>query len=124
GVPSSKSATDASRASATTTTSMTGLRRSRADAAMDALRTEVLRGAAVAPRLDEVARLRIAVFREYPYLYDGDLDYEARYLRAYVETPDSLCVLALHGDRVVGASTALPLADEDPEFQQPFLERG
>lgn len=93
---------------------------------MDAgtLTTVALRGAAIAPRLDEVARLRIAVFREYPYLYDGDLDYEARYLRAYVETPDSLCVLALHGDRVVGASTALPLADEGPEFQQPFLERG
>ena len=94
------------------------------DTTVNALRTEVLRGAAIAPRLDEVARLRIAVFREFPYLYDGDFDYEARYLQAYVETPDSVCVLALDGDRVVGASTGLPLADEEPGFQAPFVERG
>lgn len=88
------------------------------------LRTELLRGAEIAARLDELARLRIAVFREFPYLYDGDAGYEARYLQAYVDAPDSLCVLALDGGRVVGASTALPLADEDAAFQQPFLERG
>lgn len=92
--------------------------------ATGALTTQVLRGAEIAPRLREVARLRITVFREFPYLYDGDLDYEARYLQAYVDAPDSLCVLALDGDRAVGASTALPLADEDGAFQNPFLERG
>lgn len=89
-----------------------------------ALTTIALRGAEIAPRLDEVARLRIAVFREFPYLYDGDLAYEARYLRTYVDTPDALCVLALDGARVVGASTALPLADEGPAFQAPFIARG
>lgn len=88
------------------------------------LRTTQLRGAQIASRLDELARLRIAVFREYPYLYDGDPGYEARYLQAYVDSPDSLCVLALDGARVVGASTALPLADEDPAFHAPFAERG
>ena len=89
-----------------------------------ALETVALRGAEIAARLDEVARLRIAVFREFPYLYDGDADYEARYLQAYIDAPDSLCVLALDGGRVVGASTALPLADEDDAFQRPFHERG
>lgn len=86
--------------------------------------TVALRGAEIAARLDEVARLRIAVFREFPYLYEGDPAYEASYLQAYVDTPDSLCVLALDGDRVVGASTALPLADEGPGFRQPFVDRG
>lgn len=92
---------------------------------MDAtLETVVLRGADIAPRLDEVARLRIAVFREFPYLYDGDPGYEARYLQAYVGTPDSVCVLALDGEAVVGASTGLPLQDEGEEFHRPFLEHG
>ena len=86
--------------------------------------TVALRGADIASCLDAVARLRIAVFREFPYLYDGDPGYEARYLQTYVDTPDSLCVLALDGDRVVGASTGLPLADEGPEFRQPFIDRG
>src|SRR5690606_33465145 len=88
------------------------------------LRTLALRGAAIGPHLQDVARLRIAVFREFPYLYDGDPDYEARYLQVYVDAKDSLCVLAFDGARVVGASTALPLADEDAGFQQPFLDRG
>lgn len=88
------------------------------------IRIDVLRGSAMAPYLDEVARLRINVFREFPYLYDGDFDYEARYLQGYVGTPDSICVLARDGSRVVGASTGLPLADEDDSFQRPFLERG
>lgn len=30
--------------------------------------------------LDDMARLRIKVFRDWPYLYDGDVDYERRYL--------------------------------------------
>ena len=33
---------------------------------------ETLSGAALLPCLDDVARLRIAVFRDWPYLYDGD----------------------------------------------------
>lgn len=88
------------------------------------LRVETFRGAAVGTRLDDVARLRIEVFRDFPYLYDGDPGYEAGYLSTYTRSPDSLFVLALDGERVVGASTGLPLADEDSAFHAPFRERG
>ena len=81
-------------------------------------------GPAIGPWLDDVARLRLAVFRDWPYLYDGDLAYEQDYLRAYARSADSVFVLALEGDRVVGASTGLPLADDTLEFQRPFLEAG
>ncbi|NKJ20649.1 GNAT family N-acetyltransferase [Dyella sp. SG609] len=81
-------------------------------------------GEAVAPYLGDLARLRIAVFREYPYLYEGDADYEQRYLTAYARSPRSVFVLALDGGRVVGASTGLPLADDGEAFHRPFLERG
>ena len=64
------------------------------------------------------------MFREFPYLYDGDPAYEARYLQACMDSPGSLCVLALDGGRVVGASTAMPLADEGEAFRQPFARRG
>lgn len=88
------------------------------------LQVVCVRGPDIGARLDDVARLRIAVFREFPYLYDGDFDYEARYLRTYTRSSDSLFVLALDQGGVVGASTALPLADEEPAFQRPFLGRG
>ena len=32
-----------------------------------------LTGAAITPYIDALAQLRIAIFREYPYLYDGDM---------------------------------------------------
>lgn len=83
-----------------------------------------LRGADVTAYLDDVARLRIAVFRDWPYLYDGDAAYEREYLAAYAASPDSVFVLARDGDAVIGASTGLPLVDDAPAFRQPFLDAG
>ena len=66
-------------------------------------------GAEVARHLDAVAALRIEVFRDWPYLYEGDADYERGYLAAYAKSRESLFVLAFDGDEVVGASTGMPL---------------
>jgi GNAT superfamily N-acetyltransferase len=85
---------------------------------------KVCTGAQVAPYLDDVAALRIAVFSDWPYLYAGDREYEKKYLATYAESPQSLFVLALDGERVVGASTGIPLVDETSAFQEPFQERG
>ena len=70
----------------------------------------------VAARLDEIAGLRIAVFREWPYLYDGDLDYERRYLRPYVESEAALVVGALDDGRLIGVSNATPMEDHAGDF--------
>ncbi len=91
---------------------------------MSDTRIEVVTGRAATAWLHEVAALRIAVFREWPYLYVGDRDYEHDYLQAYAASERSVFVLALAGDRVVGASTGLPLADDAAAFQSPFLARG
>ena len=83
-----------------------------------------VRGPDIEPWLVDVARLRIAVFRAWPYLYDGDASYERDYLAAYARSVDSVFVLAFDGDRVVGASTGLPLADDQPAFSAPFRAAG
>ncbi|HEU4663985.1 MAG TPA: GNAT family N-acetyltransferase [Dokdonella sp.] len=83
-----------------------------------------LTGHEAARHLDAVARLRIAVFRDWPYLYAGDLDYEANYLATYATSRESLFVLALDDGSVVGASTGIPLAHETPAFIEPFVARG
>lgn len=88
------------------------------------LRTVVVKGSELTPWLQAVAELRIRVFRDFPYLYDGSLDYEQDYLSTYVETGTAICVLALDGDRVVGASTGLAMSDETDEFRQPLVEAG
>lgn len=81
-------------------------------------------GAEVHPWLDDVARLRIAVFAAWPYLYEGNEAYERAYLDAYARSPGSVFVLALDGGRVVGASTGLPLADDEAAFSEPFRAAG
>lgn len=84
----------------------------------------VRRGSDIAEWFDTVAHLRAKVFRSFPYLYEGDIEYEKHYLSMYARSADSLLVLALADDLVVGASTGLPLGDAEPAFQVPFADRG
>ena len=84
----------------------------------------LFRGPEILPWLEDTARLRISVFREWPYLYEGSFESERDYLAAYAQSKESLLVLALDGGQVVGASTAMPLADSAPAFSRPFVEQG
>ncbi|UCD67366.1 MAG: GNAT family N-acetyltransferase [Betaproteobacteria bacterium] len=81
-------------------------------------------GADARPYLSELARLRIAIFREFPYLYDGSLDYESGYLDTYVGAPNSVVVVAFDGGRVIGASTGLPMSSETDDIKRPFAAHG
>lgn len=64
------------------------------------------------------------MFRDFPYLYEGDFDYERRYLATYMRSPGAVVVGALDGAHLVGAATASPLADHFEEFASPFAARG
>lgn len=88
------------------------------------LRLVRLTGAAIEPHLDALADLRIRVFHDYPYLYEGSRDYERRYLRTYAEAEHSVVVGAFDGYRLVGAATALPLRHEPPGITEPFRAAG
>lgn len=88
------------------------------------IQLQTVSGPDFAPYLDAVAQLRITVFREFPYLYDGDHAYERDYLQIYLSCPRSRITMAMEGDAVVGASTALPLTDAEDDFQQPFVDHG
>lgn len=75
--------------------------------------------------LDALGELRIRVFREYPYLYDGTLEYEREYLRVYERCADSLVVLVTNERcELVGATTCIPLAAESGDFLKPFIDAG
>ncbi len=79
------------------------------------------------PALGEVARLRLSLFREFPYLYEGTEEAEAEYLQTYVQARGALLVLARDeaaGGRVVGACTAVLLSAEGDDFLRPFVAAG
>lgn len=82
-----------------------------------------VRGEAALPYIDDLARLRIEVFRAFPYLYDGSIEYEQTYLRRYCASAASCFVLAQVEGHVVGAATGMPLRDEAEDFKRPFLEK-
>ena len=67
-------------------------------------------GSGIVEILEDVARLRIELFRDFPYLYDGNLEYERNYLAGLSENEESFVVAAYQDDEAVGAATALPLS--------------
>jgi GNAT superfamily N-acetyltransferase len=89
-----------------------------------ALHYETVAGEALKPYIPALGALRIAIFREYPYLYEGTLAYEESYLQVYLNCPRSLVGLAFADGELVGATTCLPMEDEGPEFQAPFIAHG
>lgn len=85
------------------------------------IQVQIWRAPEIAKNLDAIAGLRIRVFRDFPYLYEGSLDYERKYLQVYLNSPRSVMVAALDSGRPVGLSSAIPLADETADVQAPFL---
>ncbi len=88
------------------------------------MRIERFVGTAAAPIVEQAAALRLTVFRDWPYLYDGDMDYERAYLQRYVDCPQALIALPYDGDEVVGATTGLPLNEAADEMRQPLQRAG
>ena len=81
-------------------------------------------GEALRVPLPVLARLRIAVLREWPYLYDGDSQDEQHHLARFAASPAAGMAVAFDGDAPVGCSTCLPLIDAEDEVIAPFRARG
>ncbi len=85
---------------------------------------ESLTGDAIKSVLPDLARLRIVVFRDWPYLYDGSLAYEEDYLAKFAAAKGAVCVVARDGDTIIGASTGAPMVEHADEFGEPFKKAG
>lgn len=81
-------------------------------------------GARLAEVIPALARLRIEVFRAFPYLYDGDAAYEAGYLADFAAAEGAVVVVARDGKTIVGAATAAPLATQDEAWRAPLATAG
>ena len=79
-----------------------------------------LTGDDLARHLEDVAHLRMTVFRDFPYLYEGTFDYEHRYLQSYRDSAGAILVGAFDGDRLVGAATGTPMEDHADDFGRAF----
>jgi GNAT superfamily N-acetyltransferase len=72
----------------------------------------------------DLAQLRIKVFRDFPYLYEGTLEYEKEYLKVYANSKNALLFAVFDDTKMIGATTCIPLMDETEEVQKPFVQAG
>ncbi|MEO6283903.1 MAG: GNAT family N-acetyltransferase [Dyadobacter sp.] len=80
------------------------------------------KGPEIGSVVDDLSQLRIAVFHDYPYLYEGTLEYEKNYLKTYIQAEQAFLFAVYDGAKMVGATTCIPLKDETAEVQKPFVE--
>lgn len=89
-----------------------------------AVTTRVMRPEEITELLPDLADLRIRVFRDWPYLYDGSMDYEKTYLTPYAHNPSAVVVGAWHDEVLVGAATGAPMEDHAEDFGRPLCDAG
>ena len=89
-----------------------------------ALEVRSLTGPDLVAVLPALARLRMVVFRDWPYLYDGSLAYEEDYLAKFAAAKGAVCIAAYDGPEIIGASTGQPMVETDIEFIEPFEKAG
>ncbi|MDQ5890937.1 MAG: hypothetical protein QG604_811 [Candidatus Dependentiae bacterium] len=94
----------------------------------DGLVLKTFTGEQARPYIEHIAHLRITMFKEFPYLYEGSFDGEKKHLETYCSSPKYLVLLLLKDTHVVGFFNAIPLAENGPdslsEIQAPFIAQG
>jgi GNAT superfamily N-acetyltransferase len=81
-------------------------------------------GSEIEREIEPLANLRISVFRDYPYLYDGTIAHEKEYLNRYIKSSAAFLFAVFDAEKMVGATTCIALKDETPDIQEPFMEAG
>jgi GNAT superfamily N-acetyltransferase len=87
---------------------------------MRKLQIHKLTGELLDSALNDLARLRIEVFRDFPYLYDGTLAYEQGYITGLAGAKDAIIAAAEDEGRIVGCATGSALLGYHEEFAAPF----
>jgi GNAT superfamily N-acetyltransferase len=87
------------------------------------LNRQILPGTEVSAYFNQLAELRIEIFKDYPYLYEGSLEYEKKYLARYLKNSQAVLVLIWDQNKLVGAASGVPLKDEEDFVQEAFLSQ-
>lgn len=88
------------------------------------LHLTTIKGQDLIDALPDLARLRIEIFEDYPYLYDGTFEYEEKYLIGLTQRKDSIIVAVRDSGKTIGCATGSALAGHYDEFVKPFRNNG
>jgi hypothetical protein len=87
------------------------------------LKIKVLTGPEARCHFEQITEMRLRNFKEYPYLYKGNKEYEWEYLNnSYFSSPSAQILLVLEEDKIVGFANTITLTEEVEHFKKPFIE--
>ena len=84
---------------------------------MDHNTLNLLKGEQIKQEIEFVTQQRIRAFREYPYLYEGNLDEERSYLQWLASIPNAALAIAYSQSKPVGFITGIPVKDFEHHFK-------
>jgi ribosomal protein S18 acetylase RimI-like enzyme len=73
---------------------------------------DIFVGKETAKYIDIVSEWRIKLFREYPYLYVGDIEYEKKYMQGHATDKQAMIAIAKVDGMLAGFSTGFPLISD------------
>ena len=70
---------------------------------------KVLRGQEMIPYLETAAEWRIKEFKSFPYLYQGNLEYESMYMHECEKNPEAILIVGERNNEILGFTTGIPI---------------
>lgn len=91
---------------------------------MNSITIEKYAGSEARKIAEDLAHLRLKVFWDFPYLYEGTVEYEKTYLETYFKAKHSFILIVKDGDKIVGATTGIWAREEEESFKKPLQAYG
>lgn len=83
---------------------------------------QIIYGTQIEKHIEPLGCFRIEIFSQFPYLYDGEMEYERKYLARYAASPQSFLIFCEDELGLVAACTGTPLQNADEEFRVAFCD--
>jgi hypothetical protein len=87
------------------------------------IKIRTFRGAGIKTYIPSIVKVRSEVLKEYPYMREGHVDEDTKYFKHLSQSKDSIAVIVFDGPKIIGVTTGMPLEEQVPFLQKPFLEK-
>lgn len=92
--------------------------------ATENIKIEVFHGPEIAPYIKDIASLCNSIYRDAPYLYNGeDADYNT-YVESYTESNDTIICLAFDQQEIIGLALGMPMEQSRDLYKPTLIEHG
>lgn len=88
------------------------------------LKIQIFTGKSAKTYIPSLAKLRVEIFQEYPFLQPLSLDHEMERFKRILPYKETIVIIVFDGPKIVGVSVGLALKDTSLDIQKTFLTHG